>query len=76
MIWFGVIACKLGEIAAVTPPVGLNVYALKGVAGEDTTIEEVFSGIWPFVVCDIVVLILLIAFPQITLFLPNLLLGH
>ena len=75
-IWFGVIACKLGEIAAVTPPVGLNVYALKGVASEDTTIEEVFSGIWPFVVCDIVVLILLIAFPQITLFLPNLLLGH
>lgn len=75
-IWFGVIACKLGEIAAVTPPVGLNVYVLKGVAGEDTTIEEVFSGIWPFVVCDIIVLILLIAFPQITLFLPNLLLGH
>ena len=75
-IWFGVIACKLGEIAAVTPPVGLNVYVLKGVAGEDTTIEEVFSGIWPFVVCDIVVLIFLIAFPQITLFLPNLLLGH
>lgn len=75
-IWFGVIAIKLGEIAAVTPPVGLNVYTLKGVAGEDTTIEEVFSGIWPFVVCDIIVLILLIAFPQITLFLPNLLLGH
>lgn len=75
-IWFGVIAIKLGEIAAVTPPVGLNIYTLKGVAGEDTTIEEVFSGIWPFVVCDIIVLILLIAFPQITLFLPNLLLGH
>jgi len=75
-IWFGVIAIKLGEIAAVTPPVGLNVYVLKGVAGEDTTIEEVFSGIWPFVVCDIIVLIFLIAFPQITLFLPNLLLGH
>jgi len=75
-IWFGVIACKLGEIAAVTPPVGLNVYVLKGVAGKDSTIEEVFSGIWPFVVCDIIVLILLIAFPQITLFLPSLLLGH
>jgi len=75
-IWFGVITCKLGEIAAVTPPVGLNVYAIKGVAGKDTSIEEVFSGIWPFVVCDIIVLILLVAFPQIVLFLPNLLLSH
>jgi len=75
-IWFGVITCKLGEIAAVTPPVGLNVYAIKGVAGKDTSIEEVFSGIWPFVVCDTIVLILLVAFPQIVLFLPNILLGH
>ena len=74
-IWFGVITLKLSEIAAVTPPVGLNVYSLKGVAGEKVSIEDVFSGIWPFVVCDIVVLILIIIFPQIVLFLPNLLLG-
>ena len=74
-IWLGVIALKLVEIGAVTPPVGLNVYALKGVAGKDTPIEEIFKGIWPFVVCDIVVLIMLILFPQICLFLPNLMLG-
>jgi len=74
-IWLGVIALKLVEIGAVTPPVGLNVYALKGVAGKDTPIEEIFTGIWPFVVCDIVVLIMLILFPQICLFLPNLMLG-
>jgi C4-dicarboxylate transporter, DctM subunit len=74
-IWFGIITQKLGEIAAVTPPVGLNVYALKGVAGEGTTLEEVFKGIWPFVLCDIVVLILMIIFPNIVLFLPNLILG-
>lgn len=71
-IWLGVIFLKLTEIAAVTPPVGLNVFALKGVAGEDTTIEEIFRGIWPFVVCDLIVLVLLILFPQISLFLPNL----
>jgi tripartite ATP-independent transporter DctM subunit len=74
-IWFGVITLKLAEIAAVTPPVGLNVYTLKGVAGEDTSIEEVFRGIWPFVICDLVVLVLLIAFPQLSLFLPNLMMG-
>jgi len=73
-IWFGVIALKMCEIAAVTPPVGLNVYALKGVA-EGTTLEEIFAGIFPFVVVDIIVLVFLVAFPQISLFLPNLMLG-
>ena len=75
-IWFGIVTLKLGEIAAVTPPVGLNVYTLKGVAGEGTTLEEVFRGIWPFVLCDIVVLILMVIFPNIVLFLPNLILGN
>ena len=74
-IWFGIITQKLSEIAVVTPPVGLNVYTLKGVAGKGTSIEEVFKGIWPFVLCDVVVLIFLLVFPKITLFLPNLLLG-
>lgn len=74
-IWFGVITLKLTEIAAVTPPVGLNAYALQGVAPEGTTLEDVFSGIWPFVLCDIIVLIFLIIFPEICLYLPNLLLG-
>ena len=74
-IWFGVITLKLAEIAAVTPPVGLNVYTLKGVAGEGTSIEEVFQGIWPFVVCDLLVLIALIIFPQLSLYLPNLMMG-
>jgi len=72
-IWFGVITIKLSEIAAVTPPVGLNVYALKGVAGKEVPIQEIFSGIWPFIPCDIFVLLLLIIFPKICLFLPNLL---
>lgn len=74
-IWFGIVTMKLGEIGCVTPPVGVTVYTLKGVAGEGTTIEEVFKGIWPFVLCDIVVLILMVAFPEIVLFLPNLVMG-
>ena len=74
-IWFGVVVLKLVEIAAVTPPIGLNVFALKGVAGDDTTIEEIYRGIWPFVICDLVVLVFLILFPQISLFLPNLMMN-
>jgi len=74
-VWFGIITQKLSEIAVVTPPVGLTVYALKGVAGEETSLEEVFRGIWPFIICDGIVLIFLIVFPNIVLFLPNLVLG-
>jgi len=46
-IWFGVIVIKLSEIAAVTPPVGMNVYMAKAVAGKEVTLEQVFKGIWP-----------------------------
>lgn len=74
-VWFGVIILKASEIAAVTPPVGLNVYVLKGVVGKAATLEEIFAGIWPFVVCDIVVLVFLIAFPQIALWLPSMMMG-
>ena len=74
-IWFGVVVIKLSEIAAITPPVGMNVYMAKAVAGKEVTLEQVFKGIWPFCLCDIIVLFLLVAFPQLTLWLPNLLLG-
>ncbi|WP_010530058.1 TRAP transporter large permease [Lentibacillus jeotgali] len=73
LIWFGVIALKLTEIGAVTPPVGLNVYALKGVVSRDITITDIFKGVTPFVIIDIFVLIVLIAFPILSLWLPNLL---
>jgi len=77
-IWFGVIALKLTEIGAITPPVGLNVYAMKGVIPPDydISLEDIFRGIWPFCLCDIVMLIILILFPPLSTWLPELLLGH
>ncbi|MFA7364061.1 MAG: TRAP transporter large permease [Aminobacteriaceae bacterium] len=75
-IWFGVVVLKLSEIAAITPPVGLNVYMAKAVAGKNVSLEEIFRGIWPFCLCDIIVLIVLILFPQLSLWLPNLLMGN
>lgn len=76
-IWFGVIALKLTEIGAVTPPVGLNVFAMKGVIPREynVSLEDIYRGVWPFVVCDLVVLFLLILFPPIATWLPELLLG-
>jgi len=74
-IWFGVVVIKLSEIAQVTPPVGLNVFGLKGVAGDNVSIADIYRGIWPFVICDLLVLVLLVAVPDIALWLPNLLMG-
>jgi len=74
-IWFGVVSMLLMEIGAITPPVGLNVFALKGVADKDISISDIFKGVWPFVGLDIILLIILIAFPQISLWLPSLLLN-
>lgn len=75
-IWFGVVVIKLSEIAQVTPPVGLNVFGLKGVAGDNVSIADIYRGIWPYVICDLFVLVILIAVPDIALWLPNLLMGN
>lgn len=71
-IWFGVIILLITSMAVMTPPVGVNVYIVKGVA-KDVPLETVFKGIWPFVLADLAAIILLIAFPVIATFLPDLL---
>jgi len=73
LVWFGIVMIKLCEIAVVTPPVGVNLYAVKGVLGDKVSLEDIALGIYPFIVCDLAVLILIIFFPQIVLFLPNML---
>ena len=71
-IWFGVIVVLVVEMAMVTPPVGMNVWVVSGIA-KDVPMEVIFKGIWPFVLAEIIFIILLIAFPQIALFLPRIL---
>jgi tripartite ATP-independent transporter DctM subunit len=69
-IWFGVIICKLIELALVTPPVGMNIYVLAGVAPE-VPLHHIFIGVFPFIISDIITLTMLVIFPQIILFLPG-----
>ncbi|MGI6317391.1 MAG: TRAP transporter large permease [Dethiobacteria bacterium] len=69
-IWFGVIIVMVVAMGVITPPVGMNVYIIKGVA-KDIPLETIFGGIWPFLIAQIVCLALLIAFPQIATFLPE-----
>jgi len=69
-IWFGVIIVLVTEMGVITPPVGVNVYVIKGIA-EDVPLETIFRGIFPFLAALIVAVAILIAFPQIATFLPS-----
>ena len=67
-IWICVVAMKLNEIAGVSPPVGINSFALAGATNE--RVSDVFIGTVPFIICDLAVVVILCFFPQIATFLP------
>ena len=69
-IWFGVIIVLVTEMGVITPPVGVNVYVIKGIA-EDVPLETIFKGIMPFLIAIVVAVVILLAFPQIATFLPS-----
>lgn len=70
-IWFGIAILLTCGMGVLTPPVGLHVFVLKGIA-PDIPIEVMFKGVFPFVAALIVALIIVLAFPQLATFLPNL----
>ncbi len=69
-IWFGVIIVMTVELGLIHPPVGMNIFVIKSVV-EDVKISTIFYGVMPFIVTDIIRLILLIAFPVLALWLPS-----
>jgi TRAP-type C4-dicarboxylate transport system permease large subunit len=69
-IWFGVIIVMTVELGLIHPPVGMNVFVIKSVV-KDVSFATIFKGVLPFVVTDIVRLIILIVFPMIALWLPS-----
>ncbi len=69
-IWFGVVVVIVLEMGLISPPVGVNVFVVKSVA-PDVPMGTIFRGIWPFWLAMGVCLAILIAFPEIALFLPN-----
>lgn len=72
MIWFGVFVVKLLEVGMITPPIGMNVFVLSSTVGPSAPTGTVFRGILWFFVVDLLLLGLMIAFPQIVLFFPSL----
>jgi tripartite ATP-independent transporter DctM subunit len=73
-IWFGVIIVLVVAMGVITPPVGMNVYILKGVV-PDVPLETIFKGIWPFLFAIIVCIALIMVFPGIATYLPDLIRG-
>jgi TRAP-type C4-dicarboxylate transport system permease large subunit len=69
-IWFGVIIVLVSEMGVITPPVGVNVYVIKGIAPE-VPLEKIFKGIFPFLVAIIINTLILMAFPKLALILPG-----
>jgi tripartite ATP-independent transporter DctM subunit len=69
-IWFGIIITRVSEIGVITPPVGINVYVMKGVA-KDVPLVTIFRGIVPFLIADIFSVFFLLFVPQFVLFLPS-----
>ena len=68
-IWFGILVVRVTEMGLITPPVGLNVFIIKGISG--VPIGTIFRGVFPHLIADAIQVAFLIAFPQIVLFLPN-----
>ena len=71
IIWFGVIMCMIVEIGCITPPMGLNVYVIKGALGKSVDLTDIFAGALPFVILEILIVIILYLFPSIALWLPS-----
>ena len=69
-IWFGVFIVIMAELALITPPIGANVFVMRRVA-PDVPMEEIFRGVFPFVIGELVVLTLLIMFPDLALWLVH-----
>ena len=71
LVWWGIIMVVVVETGLITPPFGINVFILKGIAGGDVPTATVFRGVMPFVTADLIKLALLVIFPALILWLPS-----
>jgi TRAP-type C4-dicarboxylate transport system permease large subunit len=71
-VWFALIMLLALEISFTTPPFGLLLFVMKGVAPPDTTMREIYLAAIPYIVCSLILVGLLIAFPPLALWLPGL----
>jgi tripartite ATP-independent transporter DctM subunit len=70
-IWFGIVVMVITEIGGLTPPFGLNVFVVKAALGDTITVEDIFIGVFPFIIFALIALAIIMAFPSISLWLPQ-----
>jgi tripartite ATP-independent transporter DctM subunit len=70
-IWFGILFIKMCEIAQITPPIGISVYVTQGILSNVISLPGLFKAIFPFLLIDILTVAIILAFPQIVLWLPS-----
>ena len=75
LIWFGIIMLLALEMSGITPPFGLNLFVLLGVAPAGTTMKEVAVSGFPYLLCGLLLFVFMVLFPSIALFLPSLMGG-
>lgn len=75
-LWFAVINLVNLQMANITPPFGMNLFIMKGVAPKGTTMGEIYQSIWPFIVCNIIGIALMLIFPSLTTWLPGIMYTH
>jgi tripartite ATP-independent transporter DctM subunit len=71
LVWFGVLVVKFIGIGLLTPPVGFNIYVVSGALNNQIPLQTIFRGCYWFLLCEVVIMTFLIAFPQISLWLPS-----
>jgi TRAP-type mannitol/chloroaromatic compound transport system permease large subunit len=71
-LWFGLLVLITLEVAAISPPFGLVLFVMKGVAPKDVTMGDIYLSAMPYIVCNLIVLAIMITFPALALWLPGL----
>ena len=74
-IWFGVVMILDTQIGLITPPVGINIYVVKGIAGPDVSLVSLFRAAFPLFIFEVVALFICIMIPSITTWLPYTMMG-
>ncbi len=70
-LWYGILVVLNVEIAVITPPVGLNLYTMKSIVGDQVSLGEIIKGTAPFIIVDILALLLFMFWPELALWLPG-----
>ena len=70
-VWFGVLFCMNMQVSYLSPPFGPAAFYLKGVAPPEISLQDIFAGLWPFIILQLIGLMLVLTVPEIALWLPR-----